>query len=243
MAASPTEVQKLEASGLSWLQKHERLIVIVLVLALLGWGANKAFSIVENRDKQAATLAAQTLAAQQQKDQALNQAVAASTAQYQALVQTLTQQNTQLAKSVATRDSALTVQQTVDKTLAPSALADRWELLTKSAQGSIIDNGQTIEVTPDAALTTVQQLEQVPVLTLNLQDEDKVLANTKSELASANQVIGTQKEDIAGLQTQLADQKKADATELAAEKAAARKSKIKWFGAGFVAGFISGKIW
>jgi hypothetical protein len=250
MSQSPTELAKLEASAqsvvsnsTSWILQHERLIIIVLVLALLGWGTEKAFDLVASRDKQAATLTAQTLAAQQQKDQELSQAVAQTTAQYQALVQTLTQQNTQLATAVSARNKALTVQQTTDTTLTPSQLTDRWANLAKVDSGKIAVSGDTIVVTPDAALDTVQQLEQVPVLTLNLEDETTQLTNTKSELASANQAIGQQKADITGLTAQIADQKKADATELAAEKAAARKSKLKWFGAGFVAGFIAGHIW
>jgi len=213
------------------------------VLGLLTFATQKTFDVIANRDKQQAAVAAQTLAAQVQKDQQLSQAVAASTAQYQALVQSLTTQNTQLATAVATRNSALTVQQTADKTLAPSALADRWELLTKSPQGSIVDTGSTIQVTPDAGLSTVQQLEQVPVLTLNLEDEGTELTNTKSELASANQVIGTQKQEITGLNTQLADQKKADDAALAVVKEQARKSKLKWAAGGFIAGFIAGHIW
>lgn len=243
MSQLQTEAASLEVSAKTWLQKHERLIVIVLVLALLGWGTNKVFNLIDNRDKQAATLSAQTLAAQQQKDQALSQAVATSTQQYQVLIQTLTQQNTQLANAVSVRNSALTVQQSADKTLTPSALADRWTLLTKAVSGSIIDNGTTIQVTPDTALTTVQQLEQVPVLTLNLEDQGTELTNTKNELASANQVIGTQKQEIAGLNTQVIDQKKADDAALTQAKADARKSKLKWAAGGFIAGFIAGKIW
>jgi len=115
--------------------------------------------------------------------------------------------------------------------------------LTKSPQGSIVDTGSTIQVTPDAGLSTVQQLEQVPVLTLNLEDEGTELTNTKSELASANQVIGTQKQEITGLNTQLADQKKADDAALAVVKEQARKSKLKWAAGGFIAGFIAGHIW
>ena len=232
-------VASLSASE-SWLKVHERLIIVVLALGLIGWGTDKVFDLEANRDKQAASIAQQTLAAQQVKDAALSQVVAASTAQYQSLVTSLTQQNSQLITSVQARNSTLAVQQTADKALTPSDLSARWESLTKSPTGSIVDNGQTVTVTPDVALETVMQLEQVPVLTANFDDGKIVLQNTKDELTSANTVIANQKTEITGLNTQLTDQKTADAKELAAVKAIARKSKIKTFFYGFAAGFVSG---
>ena len=241
---APSTSLTLPAASLSasesWLKVHERLIIVVLALGLIGWGTDKVFDLEANRDKQAASIAQQTLAAQQAKDAQLSQVVAASTAQYQTLVTSLTQQNSQLISSVQARNSTLAVQQTADKVLTPSSLAERWETLTKSPTGSIVDNGQTVTVTPDAALETVTELEEVPVLTANFNDGKLVLQNTKDELTSANTVIANQKTEIAGLNTQLTDQKTADAKELAAEKAAARKSKIKTFFYGFAAGFVSG---
>jgi Tfp pilus assembly protein PilE len=242
MVLTGTEVTGDIVAAKSWLQKHERLIIVVLVLGLLTFATQKTFDVIANRDKQQAAVAAQTLAAQVQKDQQLSQAVAASTAQYQALVTSLSQQNSQLINSVQARNSVLNTQQTTDKVLTQPQLATRWLTLI-SQQAGVLDNGQTIEVTHDAALDTVLQLEQVPVLTANLNDGKVVLQNTQDELASANQVIVIQKADIDGLNQQLTDQKKADTIEIESVKAQARKSKLKWFGAGLVVGFIGGKVW
>jgi hypothetical protein len=102
-------------------------------------------------------------------------------------------------------------------------------------------------VTDDAALATVDQLEQVPVLTQNLKDETTTAANLQKDVDDANTLISTGKVTVAGLQLQLQDQDKACSTQVTALQGQLKKQKLqgivsraKWFLAGFATGFITG---
>jgi hypothetical protein len=88
----------------------------------------------------------------------------------------------------------------------------------------------------------VEQLDSIPVLQANLTDTQSELTNTKTELSDANVLVGQQKQEITGLTQQNADQVKADNAEIANVKAQARRSRLKWFGAGVVVGFIGGLL-
>jgi len=246
-----TEVQTIETAvgsdvknGVSWLKVHERIIITVVVVLAMVFGANKYLNVVSNRDNQQATVARQQLAEQQTKDQAAAAATASDTKQYQALVTTLSQQNTQLAAAAANRTIVLQQQQTADKTLPMPDLGNRWTQLAGLKQGDLTATTEGITVTPQGALDTVVQLEQVPVLRANLADAQAQNTNSQAELAKANTVIGDQTKQITGLNTTLTDQKTADAKELSVVKADARKGKLKAFcyGVGVGVGAVVGIV-
>jgi hypothetical protein len=88
------------------------------------------------------------------------------------------------------------------------------------------------------------QLEQIPVLTKNLADAQTQNTNSQAELSQANVVIGSQSSEITGLHTEITDQKTADAKELTAVKAQARKGKLHSFlyGLGVGAGAVTALV-
>lgn len=233
-----TTVKADTAIATSWLKVHERLIISLVLIAVFAFGANKVMGYIADHDKQQATAAAQVAAAQAASNKALADQVAQTTVQYQQLVVQLTQQNAQLQQAAQTRTIVLHDQQTKDQTIPMPDLGNRWAQLASLPQGSLAATTEGVTITPDAARTTVSQLEEVPVLKQNLADQVTQTQNVQKELDGATDLNGKLTTQVAGLQTEIVDNKNADALELKAVKAQARKSKFKWFGAGVVVGFL-----
>lgn len=230
----------LVKSDLTWLQRHERLIICTLVLVavvLLGqhWLNNSAAN-----DKQVANTAAAQLADQKTANTQIAQQVQALATEYQAVVDTVSRQNAALASAVASRNSGLVAQQSQDKTLPLDGVAARWRTLASLDTTDVQPTASGIAVTDNGARQTVSQLEQVPVLVQNLHDEQEVSDNRQSQLVSANDVIGGLNTQVSGLQATVKAQDVACKTEIASVKADARKSKWRWFKGGFISGFIGG---
>jgi uncharacterized membrane-anchored protein YhcB (DUF1043 family) len=232
----------VETTVTSWLKLHERLIIAVLLIGAGIFGFQK-YADIRATDASAKVQTAQAqLVAQQAAVAQQSAQVQQTTAQYQSLVAQLSQQNAQLSTSIAQRNQALTVQQTTDKVMPLPQLATRWAADADFDASTLQTNGATLIVPQEVVADTVEKMDSIPVLQANLNDVQSELTNTKTELTSANTLIGQQKQDIAGIQQQNIDQVKADNAEIANVKAQARKSRMKWFGVGYVAGFISGLL-
>lgn len=239
-----TAVKADAAVAKTWLQKHERIVLSIILSAAALFGTSKYLGVVEHHDDQQTTIAQQTLAVQKSKDDAAAAATAQDVKQYQVLVQNLSQQNAQLAAAATNRTVVLQQQQETDKTLPMPDLGDRWTQLAGLKQGDLTATTAGITVTPAGALDTVQELEQVPVLKANLADAQTQITNGQAELAKANTVVTDQAKQIDGLNTELVDQKSADDKTLAAEKASARKGKLRsfFYGVGVGAGVVLGEV-
>ncbi len=224
----------------TWLQKHERLLIVCMVILASYFVLDKSLGIVSNYEGHKAQQAASVTAAQAAKNQeALTQA--------QQLLQSYQQQltasiaaNQQLTVAITKRDSQLSVQQKTDATLAPPDLANRWASLVKDT--GIVPATGGYAVTESAAVSTVLQLEAVPVLTQDLNDEKVKEANLQTDVTNANALIDKGKTVVGGLQLQLTDQSKQCTIDLNAEKAKAREGKTRAFGIGYVAGLVSGFV-
>jgi len=246
-----TEITKVESTvntdankAESWLKQHERIILALIISAAMLFGSFKYLSVVADRDKQQANIAAQTLAEQHDKDVALAQQAQQDATSYKATVAALSQQNAQLVAASASRTIVLQQQQATDKTLPMPDLGNRWASLIGAQPGDLTATNAGITVSPTAALNTTIALEQVPVLKANLADAQTQVTNGQAELAKANTVITDQATEIVGLDTELTDQKTADDKTLAAEKAKARKGKLRSFlyGVGVGAGAVIGIV-
>ena len=231
----------------SWFITHQTLITIVLSLSLGYFVSDKALSIVsvyENHKVQADTAVLNTQKTAVDAD--LAQAKTELT-DYQAALAQSTQQNAALAAVIANRTQTVVVQQKADAALPPTQLATRWQGLVKDNGVSASANGYT--VTPNAAINTVDQLEEVPVLQQNLADETTKTGNLQTDINSANTVISQDKTVVIGLQTELTDQNNVCKSEIGSLQTELKKqklvgiwAKIKWFGAGFVSGFTTGFV-
>lgn len=225
---------------LTWLQKHERLLIVFLVLCAGTWGLGKYLDSSAKVAEARAAVAEQALVSAREQE-AKNAAQASQTLQqYQAMVQTITDQNKALAAALAQRDAGLAGQQAKDKTLPLPELAKRWQVLANIGDSDISATSTGISVTSTGAVATVVTLEEVPVLQADLKDQKVITANTQAELDKANMVISAQGVQIGSLNTVLLDQDKACKKEIAAAKAVGKRNSFKWFLRGFVVGFIGG---
>jgi hypothetical protein len=238
ISTADTELPTAIAQTTSWFKVHETLLIVLMALLVGTFVVYKYFDLAAAIENHRAEHAQATLVAQTQKDAAtLAQAKEALTSYQVTIAQTLAA-NSALSTAMATRDKTVIIQQTADAKLPPTQLATRW-------QGLIADSGVTpnttgYSLTDSAGIATIEQLEQVPVLQLDLQDETSKATNLQSDVDKANVLVADGKNLVGGLQTQIKAQTKADAATLAAEKADSRKGKMKWFGIGFASGFVAG---
>lgn len=222
----------------TWIKQHERVVIISLILLFGGWGLSKFYDVDAAR-KEAKYVAAEQIVANDQKNSA---ALALQTAQMQsqyiALVQALATQNAALASSIAQRTASGTAQRTVDATLPVSGLVVRWNTLLPTVVPVVTATGVTLN--EQGVRDTVSQLELVPTLQGNLADETTIAQDNGLRAERADTLVGIQSTQIAGLNTQIADQTKACTAQVAAAKAEGHKNSVKWFKRGFIVGFVSG---
>jgi hypothetical protein len=90
--------------------------------------------------------------------------------------------------------------------------------------GGAAPNATTIELPLAKAQEITAQLEAIPVLQTNLASETTIATNDEKEVGE--------------LQTQLKVEESACKAQVADLKANGRKSKLKWFVSGFIAGYV-----
>lgn len=223
----------------AYLKAHEKLIVYMLAVGLV-WGiTGKVQSVIAAHDEKVfnKTLAATATDAQKNASNAASNAALAQ--QFQQANAQLTAANAQLSQANAQLSQALAKQKAVDATLPPAQLAARIEVVAKLPEGSAIakpDN--TIALTQPAAVTVVQQLEEVPVLTTQL-------SNTQQENGNLSKLLVDQTARVDGLNTQVTGLQKTNTDEIAqctAEKKViqdkAEKDKRRWAAIGLAIGAI-----
>jgi hypothetical protein len=231
-----TTVLKVE----SWLKQHERLLIVAILVVASYFAINKGLGIVASYEGHRAQEAAAVTAAQAAKNaESLTQAQQMLQAYQQQLAATVAA-NQKLTTAIVARDAQLSIQQKTDTTLAPSDLASRWATLVNDKGIGPASGGYA--VTESAAVATVIQLESVPVLTQDLNDEKIKESNLQADVTKANGLIDQGKTVVSGLQLQLTDQSKECTLSLNAEKAKGRVGKLKAFGYGYVTGLVSGFV-
>lgn len=229
---------------LSWLQKHERLIIVLAVILFFGWLGNKWLDNSANDAKIKAAITLQQLEDQKQINIQLAATSAADKAQYQAIIDTVTRQNAALANAISSRTTALKAQQEVEKTLPLPQIAERWKNLSNLQDSEITQTATGLEVTDTAARKTVMDLEQVPVLQANLRDQQAISDGLKKEVDKADTLVVSLESQVTGLNSQIEKQDVNCKAQISAVKAEARKSKRNWFlrgvaiGAGIVGAIV-----
>jgi hypothetical protein len=225
-----------------FLKAHENLLKILLVGAVLYAGIYRVDVLIQHHDSAAADVA---LANEKQATlvaQAAQLSAEEAADKYKATAEAAQAANAALAAKNKSLSQSLATQQAKDLGMDLPQLAQRWTQLVPSAGLSVSKNSDSLEIVDKGAHDTVAMLEQVPVLQQQLADTNKELVNETALAGSANTAFQSCETAGAALQKELDAVKVADAAELKAEKAKARKSKLKWFLGGFVAGFISRQL-
>jgi hypothetical protein len=238
------EIQADVVEAKTWLQKHERLIVAVLVIMAGVFLYNKVIDRQAAHDQLVADQAAKTLKAQVAKDATLAQAAAAQQQQYVALVQQLSQQNSALTAAMQNRTTVLQVQQKADAALPMPALGTRLGTLLGVGATDVVPATSGLTLSPEAAYRATESLEQVPVLQANLADSQTQNKNLTQELAASDALGATKDEQITNLKQTVTDTQAAGDTKLAACKATARRGKLHafFYGVGVGAGAVLGVV-
>jgi hypothetical protein len=223
-------------SGLTWIQRHERILIVALVLTFGSWFGNHWLNIKAAADNRAAIIAEKQLDDQKAKDAQLAAQLAQLGQQYQVALRQLSAQNAQLTAAMTNRTVVLRQQQATDKTLPLPDLGKRWSDLADVPTTDITASTSGFTVSDTAARATVEKLESVPVLTQNLKDETTIADNRQSELDKANGLITGLNNQVTNLNMTIADDDKACTSKVSAVKSQARTEKRNWFLRGLAAG-------
>ena len=222
---------------LKWIESHERLLLVAVAGVVLWFGIGRVDSLIARHDNANLQQAQVVAQAQADKTAAIAEQVAQQSAQYASLATKVQQQNDALMQANVALSTALAKQQHTDSTLPPSDLVARWNTLVPQAGATVTPSG--VALPAQGAVSTVQALESVPVLTAQVSNTQKELSNAQSLVTAEGQQVATLNTEVGSLRTQLGDNQAVCQAQVAVLKIEARRSKRRWFIIGYIAGFIS----
>lgn len=222
-------LQTLETLVKHWvtfIKGHEKLILIAGAILASYWLGQRIVTAWDNHDARQATIAQAKVNADDAANKALAQELIALKTQVDAATATAN-------AAIAQKHQQTVQQQKIDATLPLPELTYRWEVMLSLAPGDLtatLDN--KITVSEAAAHKTVDELEKIPDLTLQV---DMLTQNLNGCVA----VRSKQDESITQLSMSLVDEKSARAADAKVAKDNERKAGRKWFKIGFIAGAAS----
>lgn len=193
---------------------------LLLVCVLVAGAVYGVDSIVSAHDARSEAKYSQLLDAQTTKTEADEKTL-------EATIAAITTQNANLVAENAKTDAALVAQQKIDASLTAQQAATK-------LGGTVV--GTDVDLPLDTARGMIEQIDSIPPLKADLANETQIAANDQKE-------IDSQTNTIADLKAQFVDEQTSCSAQIKVVKAQARKSKIKWFFAGVVAGFTLGHIY
>lgn len=237
------EVRSLVGRASAYVKTHEILIIALFSIGLIWFVSGKVQDVIAAHDAKNLTLGKAALAAQVEKNTALAQQVAQQAAQFAAQQQETARLNASLEQANAALIGALAKQQTTDKQLPPTELAQRIETLAGlPAQSVVPQPNASFSVSQPAAVQIAVTLENVPALQGQLKNEQAVKNNVDKLLASSQGQVTTLNSRVDGLGLQLAAADKVCSEQIKVVKDDAAKAKRKWFLWGFVTGFLARQV-
>lgn len=193
----------------TYIKTHERLLIVILVVALLGWVSNKGLNIYEGYEQNKLTsLQAQLDGTKQQAAAAQQSAQDAKTAAQvtaqqanqdkaasAAMISALSQQNANLSNQILQRGKQTQQQQAVDLSASIPELGARFKALVPNvnpADVAVAADGKTVTIGQDTAEKTIAQLELVPSLQADNSDLTQQVKNGQDMLSSSQKALGSQ---------------------------------------------------
>lgn len=222
-----TDIKAVEKKVGVFITAHHAVLYVLLIAAGL-------FGVYEIESKYAAIETARANSAQQalavEKDHSAQLTAAFASAQAQR-----DKENQQFLATIQTLQSQAKVQIVHDQALPAPELGHRIENLTNFKQDSITLDSQNDLIVPlPLARDIVTRLDQGQADAQTIVQQTSLIANQTKTIADQNGIIAEDK-------IVLAKQIDSDTKVLNAEKAKARKSKLRWLGIGIVIGF-TGRI-
>jgi len=229
-----TNAEVVVKKELSWIAHH--LILVGVLIGVLFLGVWEVESLIEKHDEkkaQQANIALQVVVDQVKKleeHQATNDAaVAQREAARDALIQSL-------VATIARRDASLDQQIKKNATLTAQQAAARLSEQYKAQPGEIVASGNTVVADLPLARSFVNTYDQLVACSANYSDTQKQLTAEQARTADLKTQVVDRDATITGKNEELVKQKGSYEAEIKVIKAKARKSKLKWYGAGVVTG-------
>jgi hypothetical protein len=228
MTTTPTEIQNIETKAGIWITAHHAVLYVLLGIALLS-GVYLFESKYASIETAKANAAEQALAVEKDHSAQLANLFAANQAQRD-------KDNAAFLLTISQAQSQAKVQIIHDKALPAPELGHRIETITGFKQGTVtLDSSQDLIIPLPLGQGIVALLDQGSADAQTVIQQQGLIKNQAATITDqANIII----EDKKVLSTQI----ETDAKVLKAEKANARKSKFRWFAAGFVVGFVSREV-
>ena len=221
----------------TYVKAHEKLVLAGIAALLLWFAVGHIEGIIARHDNANLQQAQVVAQAQADKTAAIAEQVAQQSAQYQALADKVQVQNAALVQANTELATALAKQQHTDSTLPPSDLVARWNTLVPQAGATVVTNG--VLLPEQGAVSTVQTLEQTPVLQKQLGNTQDELKNAQGLLTASNGQVITLNTEVGALRVQIVDNSKVCDARVKVESDRVRKARRRWFVIGYVAGFLS----
>jgi len=216
---------------------HEKLVLALVAAGVLWVGIGKIDTLIQHHDDANLKQAQIAAAAQEDKNAAIAAQVAADKATFDALQAKLQAEDDALVQANVALATALTKQQKTDATLPPTDLVARWNALVPQAAASV-NNGQ-VTLPNTGAVATVQQLERIPVQQETITNDQTLIANGNALAVAQTKQVSDLTAEVTGLKLRSVDDLRVCNAQIAVVKADARRSKRRWFVAGFVAGIAT----
>jgi len=241
--ATPASVAPtLEQEARTWLQKHERIVIVAIITLALYFGYGKYVDSTAKLSDLKAAAAEQALVLQK-AIVAQDQAQAAQViAQYQSQLQADHALVASLANAAAARQATVVTQQKTDATLPLTDLAIRLKTLGKTPDGTVVVLGDKVELTQPGAVAVTQELETIPALQADLADQKTEVNSCQAVVSKANDTIASDAKTIVDMKTADVTADNACKAQIKQVKDDARKSKWHWFKTGFFTGNATGFI-
>lgn len=213
----------------TFLTAHKHLVLALVAAVVLLFIGSKWIDHEENVAKLQADAAHQALAVQESKNEELKALVTSQQQKYETLLSQVTAQNANLLQQLATRQVVLQKQQSVNQTSTLPELSKRWAVLLKVNPDDFSTSDGKITVTDNIARSTVNSLEEVPVLKSNIEDQKKLTDNANTLLTGLQNVNTSLKDQVTGLNLQIVDQAKACTADKKVLEVEVKKAKRNTF--------------
>lgn len=224
MTTTTTTVQAIEQKAGVFLTAHHIVLYVALAIAL-GAGVYFIESKYADLQEARATAAEQALAVEKDRSTQLTKQFAENEAKRQ-------QELLQIYATIAQIKSQTKVQIVHDQAAPAPEVGHRIETITGFQQGTITLTAKDELIVPlPLAHEIVGRLDQGEADAKLVVQQDAIINGQSGTITDQALIIDEDKKVLVA-------QIDADKKELNAEKAKARKGKLKWFAIGFVTGFI-----
>jgi cell division protein FtsL len=225
-------------TDLTWLQKHEKLLLGLLLTIVLLFSVNKVVNYMASKADKEATVSAQILSEQKTQNAFLTDQVNQDKAQNQVIQAQATAAILTLQGQIAQLRADLAKKQQADRTMPLTDVTRRISELAGFDPALINSVNNSVTMTGEAARQTAVTLENVPELKKELDNEKQVVVQQNNEISSLTKTVGDQGSLITGLNSQIVKADKACNDEITKVKDDARKSKVKIGVFGIISGII-----